>query len=318
MLKDQGYVVTEYGVRKRYGFGKWFVYGLVVVAMMVVVAGVTLYTLIRSEPAGYREHKAYFEETSVVERSEMIDDLKEKMNAVFQKDLRDTKNVVLETVEQVASKQDARVDEQVVMSDRQSVKELDQILNREETAEVENIAPEDKRVNRVERIKMSQRQLNLLMEEQLDGWLDTRGLKMPEEVEHPMLNVSADRLAITFEYVDDHVSQNFTVHLNYKLTPRGVAVLELLSVDAGRLPVPAKKATKYAKGRAGDYEEHLRKVERWLEELRYMEIKPVLEIENRRRARIENVKVVNGGVELSFRVQDHQTYRETNQQMASR
>ena len=55
-----------------------------------------------------------------------------------------------------------------------------------------------------------------------------------------------------------------------------------------------------------------------MEELQYVEVNPVMGIKNWQRARIENVKVVNDGIELTFRVQDYQTYQEANQLLASR
>ncbi|QDU35094.1 hypothetical protein KS4_31720 [Poriferisphaera corsica] len=285
---------------KRRGLWWWISRGVVSFALMLCVALTVGYMLLRSEPARYTAYKVYLADQPREQRLEHAEKLKKTIEAICLSDIDEHQQVVRNAV----TEDD---DDAIRKDDAGQLKAIrDVVLN----GGTENDIAKDKRVDRVERIKLTQRQVNMLVEEELDGILKKHGYRMPREVTNPLLEVGSERVQVTFDYVGERLTQNFTVDMGYTIRRDGVVVLEMDAVDAGRLPVPAEKAAKLARKHGGRYEDKLREVEAMLDELSHLEIRPAIKIKHGRMVSVEGVRVVNGDVELAIRVQDGQTYRE--------
>ena len=314
---------------------------MLVVGVVLVVAGVIAGMLVRSEPAHWKSHEAFVKRTTKEQREEMAADVRGKLDELFTVDLKKWRGgrvaaEVLKGEDMKRERESGKGKLSVVQVKRAVEKEgedgevkgeslvgakcLNEIREGELGDEGKGLASEV-RVDRAEVVKLTQDEINMLANQELEKWVKDRGYSKPDEVSDLVVCVVNKQLVVSFDYVSEKISQNFSVYMDYEFKPSGYLSLRLASFDAGRLPVPAKKLTKwaseYANEYANEYEDEVRKIQDWFHELQYFEVKPVLEVKHRRRVRIEGVKEVKDGVELQLRIQDHKTYREMNKKLAA-
>ena len=82
--------------------------------------------------------------------------------------------------------------------------------------------------------------------------------------------------------------------------------------QAGKLPVPIRSIGQQLSSKSGRGKDLATQVGRWLSKLERIEIKPVIELEHGRWARVLAYQVHDGGVDLKLRIQDRRTYRAAN------
>ncbi len=89
-------------------------------------------------------------------------------------------------------------------------------------------------------IHMSMNEVNAWMNQRLNGWLVNQGKSLPKEVKRPMLAAEGDKLVLAFRYESARVSQIISVKLDVDIRDNGQAVLSVIQVRGGRLPLPAR------------------------------------------------------------------------------
>ncbi len=179
-----------------------------------------------------------------------------------------------------------------------------------------NLRPEDVRIDELTELFVSEEEMRALVATRLGRWMEERGYVMPQGIHDPMIAVDDQGLLLAFEVSTPYVNQVFTARFDVRLLPDGMGMLELRKLWAGRLPLPVEGLGRFIRTQAtaGSRAERLAG---WLDKLHGLEFRPVLELAHRRRARVERMEVLAEGVRASVRVQDHLTYRQTNQTLAT-
>lgn len=172
------------------------------------------------------------------------------------------------------------------------------------------------RVDIERKILLSQDEIDALIITRLNKWMSDRGYVMPPQIGDPMLQLTQNGMLMAFEYRSRNFSQVMTADFDMEIFSDGYAELRLRSFSAGRLPVPTDQIAAYLQ-KSGENAGEAAKVGKWLSRLERLEFKPVLELDNRRRARVTDFVLRPDGVELTLRMQDYQTYRKTNDILAA-
>lgn len=175
--------------------------------------------------------------------------------------------------------------------------------------------PSEVRIDKVVQVVVSEPEINALIESQLQAWMDDRGYVMPNEVRDPMVAIEQPQLVMAFEVAVSGYSQILSAYFDVEMLDDGQAEMKLDAFEAGQLPVPSQQLGKWLRRQSGS--ESLAQAGEWLSKLDSLQFKPVIELEHRRRARIEAFDVLSDGVELTVRVQDHRTYKDQNAAMAA-
>ncbi|MEM7681854.1 MAG: hypothetical protein AAF288_07850 [Planctomycetota bacterium] len=251
-----------------------------VLALVVLTcaAGLGVWAL-RSSPEVWRAHRAFLDRTTPAERMALVDSAMRKLDAAAQG-----------AVAPVSASLD-------------------------DTAS--GLRPADRRIDLDTVLVLTNDELAALVAEKYDDFLRQRGFNPPENVHDPLLAVEDGRLVLGFAYRTGGWSQVFSGEFDLAFGGDGMAELGMRSMSAGKLPLPATGVADFlAAHHPGQPRERWERVADWMQRLEGLEFRPVLELSHRRRARVTGYEVLEEGVRVSVRLQDHATYKEMNLAMA--
>ncbi|RMH13857.1 MAG: hypothetical protein D6698_13480, partial [Gammaproteobacteria bacterium] len=187
--------------------------------------------------------------------------------------------------------------------------------NLEETPKAPPVKPEDVPIDTTQTITLNNEEMVAIVQVRLDEWMQERGYIKPEEIQNPMVTVDDGELVMAFKLDAGKLSAVISGKFDVNILDNGMAEITLRRFLVGRLPVPAETIGEYLREKSGgDY--RAEQVGEWLAKLQRIEIKPVIELEHRRRARIIDYQILKGGLELTVRVQDHKTYKQMNEALS--
>ena len=179
-----------------------------------------------------------------------------------------------------------------------------------------HVQPQDIRVDVTRELFVSEPEMQALVAARLDDWMASRGYVMPPYIHDPMVTVDDDGLWLGFEVQTPYVSQVFSARFDVAFLSDGMATLKLEKVYAGNLPLPVDGIGWFLRRQAPG-NGRVVSLARWLDKLNGLEFKPVVEIAHRRRARVQSIERVERGAQVRVRVQDHMTYKRTNEALAA-
>lgn len=271
---------------------------LVALVAVALIAG-TAFFLVRSEPAHWKEHQQFLAETSPKQLEALAAQVEEQLNELANLGLTEKNNgngSVTSWVQSLAHPDDVSNDEQ---SD----------------SEQANIKPEDVRVNTEKTISLNNEQLAAVMQLRMDDWMKNRGYVKPNEVKKPMIAVKDGKLVMAFRIKSGPFNAVISGKFNLSILDNGMADLTLSSFLVGQLPVPAEALGEYLRDKSGG-DRNAQQAGEWLGKLQHMQIKPVVELKHRRRARVMDYTLHDDGLDLQVRIQDHLTYKSMNSALA--
>lgn len=144
-------------------------------------------------------------------------------------------------------------------------------------------------------------------------WMAQRGYEVPDAIGTPVVMVDEDRLAFAIRVTTPSWQQVFSGYADLTFTPDGMAHGRVDELRAGSLPVSVTAVADMVRKQLPQSEAVLAdKIGGWLAELEDFEFRPVLELKDRRRARVVAMGFRGEGVVLTMRVQDHVTYKRHN------
>ena len=175
------------------------------------------------------------------------------------------------------------------------------------------LKPSDKAIDQTHQLKLSNEELVSVVSAMFSEWTAQRGFEVPAAVTEPVVLAEGGRLAIAFEVSTTNWQQVFTGYVDLTFKPDGMAVGRVDELTAGSLPMSVTAVGEMLQKRLPESESHLAdQIGDWIAQLEGFEFRPVLELENRRRARVVAMAVGDDGVTLTMRVQDHETYKRHN------
>jgi uncharacterized protein YpmS len=286
---------------------------LLLLVVTLLVVGVGLY-LLRSEPAHWKKRQDFLRSTSSVEQEAIAESAQHK--------IMELANLGLE---QLSAQEQTSISATGTAPGPNSLRQLTadsptststQAQDGEDSAATENKTPPSAiRINTFRTLQLGQEQINALVRAELKNWMDSRGYDMPSEIVDPMIALEGQQLILAFEYRSSQFSQVLSAYFSLTFEKNGMVILELEQFQAGLLPIPVDSLGQWLADKTGG-SERAEQIGQWLGELNRLEFKPVLEMEHRRRARIESYRIDGDGVELVVRVQDHRTYKQANKKLA--
>ena len=177
----------------------------------------------------------------------------------------------------------------------------------------------DKPIDQTHKLRLSNEELVAVVSAMFSDWTVQRGYDVPGEVTEPVVLVADGQLAIAFEISTANWQQVFSGYVELEFQPDGMAIGRVDSLTAGSLPMSVTAVGEMLKNRLPDSEAHLAdQIGEWIAQLEGFEFRPVLELENRRRARVVDMTIGEDAVTLHMRVQDHETYKQHNALLASK
>ena len=281
--------------RTRGGIGKLIKRVVLLTLLAVVItAGVVVY-LIKSEPAYWKQHEKFLAETTPQQMEALAEQVEEKLHKLANLGI-DENDPATQTLRELTG---------------QGRNATDDIV---ETTEYK-IKPEDIHINSDQTITLDNEQLAAVVQLRLDEWMLERGYVKPDEIEDPMIAVEDDNLVMAFKLKAGKFNAIISGKFNLTILDNGMAVLTLRRFLVGKLPVPADSLGEHLRRQSGG-DPRAEKVGDWLGKLQELEVKPVIELEHRRRARVMAYKIVKDRLEMTVRIQDHKTYKEMNGALA--
>ncbi|MEM1353920.1 MAG: hypothetical protein AAGC44_08445 [Planctomycetota bacterium] len=164
-------------------------------------------------------------------------------------------------------------------------------------------------------LTLDNQELSALTLEWFDTWTRQRGFVPPPEMRPPIIVALDGKLKMAFAVRHDDWSQVFGGEVRLMFQEDGLAIGSVHGFQVGSLPVPLHQVGQVL-GDDLDYET-ARKIGAWVRKLEHFEFRPVLELEHRRRARVIRMQIHDDNtITLALRVQDHETYKRHNAQMA--
>ncbi len=174
---------------------------------------------------------------------------------------------------------------------------------------------EDIHINTDQTITLTNDQIAAVVQTRVDQWMSDRGYVKPTEITDPMVAVDSGKLVMAFKLQLGGISQVISGKFDLTIRNDGMAELSMSSFLVGKLPVPAKAIGEHLRNQSGG-DQRAVQVGQWLEKLQHMEFRPVIELEHRRRARVQDYKILKDSLELTVRIQDHKTYKAMNRALA--
>lgn len=269
---------------------RWVV--LALLALFVVGAG--LFALTRRPPDVWRQYQHLVTQTTPEERQATIDAVMAKLEAKLQLDIEGS-GIGLSPRR---PGQAADVNPDSPFAD----------LTPQQIAAI----PFDKTTT----ITLANEELSAFTVQWFDTWVKQRGMNPPGELNPPIIVAMDGKLRMGFKAQRDNWSQIFSGEIRLAFREDGRAEGSVHGFTIGSLPVPLHQAGQVL---SEDLDESTaQKVGQWLRKLERFEFRPVLELEHRRRARVTDLVIGDDDtVTLTLRVQDHETYRQHNTQMAA-
>ncbi|MEM6552163.1 MAG: hypothetical protein AAF750_08550 [Planctomycetota bacterium] len=170
------------------------------------------------------------------------------------------------------------------------------------------------RIDAVRELSLDNAELAALVARHLDEWMRQRGYVRPTGLKRPIVAVYLGQLHLAFTLQTERYTQTFSGQMALRLIDTGMAELSVSRLRAGELPLPVGGVSGYLDGRGG---ERARRIGEWLETLERVEFRPVLKLEHGVRARLVEFDLREDGIDLRLRLQDRQTYRRDNYQLAA-
>jgi uncharacterized protein YpmS len=273
---------------------------VVTLTVLVAVGSAVVIYLARTEPTYWKEHQKLLNEST----PEQLENLAEEVDSQIQ---------ALAALGLDANDREA---DAVTQSLNALVGSSKHDSSQNESAELEQdrVKPEDVLINVDQTITLNNEQLAAVMQTRMDDWMQERGYVKPDEITDPMIAVDDGNLVMAFELQAGTIAQVISGRFDLKIRDDGIAELTMERFLVGSLPIPANAIGEHLSSITTD--DRAIKAGKWLEKLQYMQFKPVLELDNRRRARVQSYKLFDKGLELTVRVQDHKTYKLMNKALA--
>ena len=259
----------------------------------VVVVCVLIY-MARSTPDYWKEHERFIQNTSPEQLEELAEEVEDKLDELANLGVEEAIKEAAEPNIQILTDPDA------------------------EEAPVETAAqvkPEDVKINVDKKIMLDNEQLAAVVKARMDEWMTDRGYVKPPEITDPMITIDDGKLIMAFRFQSGSFSQVISGNFDIEFLDDGMAILRMQRFLVGQLPVPADKIGEQLSKHSGG-NQRAAKVGEWMEKLQELEFKPVIELENRRRARVQSFTLLEKGMEVVVRVQDHKTYKSMNKALA--
>lgn len=273
---------------------------LIALVAVALVVG-TAFFLARSEPAHWKEHQQFLAETSPQQIEALAMQVQEKLKELANFGLEDTsgnKTSVTNWVQSLTQSQETMTED-----------------GTQSETEQPKVKPEDVRINIEKTLTLNNEQLAAVVQTRMDDWMQQRGYVRPKEIKDPMIAVRGGQLVMAFRMQSGLFTAVISGKFNLNILDNGMAELTLNQFLVGKLPVPANALGEHLRKQAGG-DSRAAEAGEWLGKLQYLQIKPVLELEHRRRARVMDYKLHNDGLDLQVRIQDHVTYRSMNNALA--
>lgn len=277
---------------------RWIRRSVLCVALAGLAAAGVTYYLLQRPPAVWQEARAILDESSPAQRAEAAEAVKQRLAAL---------------AGGVAERADGSAvgvgpgPERLSLDKRQGKgKQADTLAD--EPVDLSKVP-----VDQTHEVLLSNEELVAMIEQMFDEWALQRGYVVPDEVGKPVVMARGGDLVFAFEVSSGSWSQVFSGGLDLSFTPDGMAQGKVQGLTAGSLPLSVQSIGGFVKDNLPASKQDLAdQLGDWLSELDGFEFKPVLELDNRRRARVLGMRISDDAVTLTMRVQDHATYKEHN------
>ena len=279
-----------------------------ITALVLVAGGVTLVVMLRSTPSFWREHQAM----TTQERQAAAEQAQAKLDALIQQAYREPHKSSAFDLEPPMEERYGP------FAETQPKKTIAHATQPDTAMRMLGVDPADIPLDIADTLTLTNAVLAAIIAVHFPQWLDDRGYVLPSGIREPMAAAHNGKLHFAFAYRAGAWSQVFSGDFRLTMLPSGMAELRLGQMRAGNVPLPLHSVGDFIAARVAP--EHRGKAEEvgdWLNKLRRIEIRPVIKLEHRRRARITNYRVLSEGVELTVRIQDHRTYKNINRALAA-
>jgi hypothetical protein len=266
-------------------------------AAVALIVG-TAFFLAHSEPAHWKDHQQFLAETSPEQIEALAVQVDDKLKALA--------NLGLEP--------DLAESDPAAQTLRSLTHPGDTETGNGEQAK-QGTKPEDVHINTEKTITLNNEELAAVVQTRIDEWIQERGYSKPPELQDPMIAAKGGELVMAFRFQSGGFAAVISGKFMLNILDNGMAELSLKRFFVGQLPVPVDALGEHLRESSGG-DERAEQVGEWLGKLQYLQIKPVLELEHRRRARVMDYKLLEEGLELQVRIQDHQTYKDMNEALA--
>ncbi len=293
------------GSKKKGRLGKIIKRTLIIGVSVVLLIVGTTYFLAQSEPGYWKEHQRFITETSPTRMQALADEVEAKIDELS--------NLGLEEAQDNRGEVESWM--QSLTRPTERVADSGDDTEAGQNEEQDTIKPEDVKINVEKTLTLTNEQLAAIVETRFDEWMSERGYERPKEVQDPMVVVRDGDLVMAFRLESGSFSAVISGKFFVEILDNGMAELTLRRFQVGQLPVPSDMLGEHLRKASGG-DSRMQQIGEWLGKLQFIEVKPVLEIENRRRARVMDYKIVNDGLELTVRVQDYKTYKSMNEALA--
>lgn len=278
----------------------WVFKTVVALALLLTAGTATVVYMARSQPAYWKEHQRLLNESTPKQIQQLAGEVDAQLAALA--------NLGLDAPDDQGDSA-AQFLRSLTRPSTDSAEGED-----DEATTAAKPKPEDVHINMDQTILLQNEQLSAVVQTRMDDWMADRGYVKPEGINDPMIAVSGGKLVMAFQLEIGAITQVISGSFNLKIRKDGIAEITMDSFLVGKLPVPVNAIGEHLRGSTGD--ERALKAGKWLEKLQYMEFKPVIELEHRRRARVQDYKLLEKGLQLTVRVQDHKTYKAMNSALA--
>lgn len=280
--------------RKRRGF-RWRRYALVTVLFITITLS-GLFYLTRRPPAAWTQYEQYITEITPEQQAQTVNRVIEKLETQLLLDAANGSGLGLAVRE--AGERDLGQEPDHAFAD----------LTPEQLAAI----PFD----RSTQITLNNEELTCVMVQWFDEWTRQRGFVPPDGMKPPIIVVLDEKLKLGFEITVEGWRQTFGGEVRLALNDDGLAQGSVHNFTVGSLPVPLSRVGQTLRDDLGA--ERAKRAGEWIGKLERFEFRPVLELEHRRRARVTAVVLhPDDTITLTLRVQDHNTYKNHNTQLAA-
>ena len=177
-------------------------------------------------------------------------------------------------------------------------------------------AEHDEKIDRFVEMELTNEEMVAFVSEIFVDWTIQRGYIIPGGVNDPVVVVKDGNLALAFAIQTPYWEQVFSGDLKIDFQDNGMAVGRVTDLQAGSLPISLSSVGRTLKMQFPDSEaDDAERLTGWLNKLDRFEFRPVIELDNRRRARVFGMEAGKDSVTLKLRVQDRLTYKEHNHLM---
>jgi len=270
---------------------RWLKVLILTFVVIPTIALAVVFYLLRSQPVYWEQHQQFLARTTPDQMQSLSENVLDKLNNLAITNHQDPKQPHTDINSLVDSTQTQRTDQ--------------------------NVKPSDIKIDDTHQLFLNHDELAATFTTQFDQWIQWQGYNKPEEISDPMIALKEGGLYMAFELQLPGFSQVLSAKFDLQISNAGFADLTLDHFLAGRLPIPANGITQYITDQAPTHGDRAAKLGHWLSKLEHFQFKPVIKIEHRRRATVLAYNIAQDGINLTLRIQDHQTYRESKSALAS-